>query len=267
MDRQDLASNLVAYCGPESEWPAAYWGPERLDPVAWRELTPLIDAREEIGALVAAMRGVGSIADVGGGTGLLTREVAARVAPVVVIEPSAAQRAGLPAPDDDARITSVAGRAERVPLADGAVDAAMATWVLQYTDDPAAAVRELARIARTRVVIVQAAPPPRNDLVAVYTVEAAVAGLPRAHHGWLLARAAATLEAAGWTVELRAVASTVAAPDGGAAELADVLARLHFAGHERIAEMRAATKPMILERLRTNVGVLRDDAVMLVGRR
>ncbi len=248
-----------------SDWPAAYWGPERLDPQAWRELTSLIDAREEVRALVAAMRGVTSIVDVGGGTGLLTRELAERVAPVVVIEPSAAQRAGLPAAGEETRITSVAGRAERVPLADGAVDGAMATWVLQYTDDPDAAVRELARVARKRVVIVQAGP--RNDLVEVFNAECAVAGLPRAHHGWLLARAVGILEAAGWTVELSAVATTVAAPDGGATELADVLARLHFAGHARIAEMRAATKPMILERLRVNVGVLRDDAVMLVGRR
>jgi hypothetical protein len=165
----------------------------------------------------------------------------------------------------DARITSVAGRAEKVPLGDGAADAAMATWVLQYTDDPVAAVRELARVARTRVVIVQAAP--RNDLVDVYDEEARVAGLPRAHHGWLLARATEVLEAAGYACETSVLPTPVAMPAGGAREMADVLARLHFAGHARIDEMRAVTEPMIAERFAAGGGVLRDDGAMLVARR
>ncbi len=256
-------SALHPLCGPVEGWPARYWGPERLDPLAWRELAGLIDAGEEIEALVAALAGVSSIADVGGGTGLLTRALAARVAPVIVVEPSAAQRAELP--DDDARIRSAAGRAERVPLADGAVEAALATWVLQYTDDPDAAVGELIRIARARVVIVQAAPD--NDLVDVYNAEAAVAGLPRAHHGWLLARAAAALEAAGFSVELTVVPTRIVAAAGGATALADTLARLHFAGHPAIERMRAATEPLVAAKLAAGGGALRDDGVVLVARR
>jgi SAM-dependent methyltransferase len=234
-----------------------------LDPAAWRELAALLETRDEIEALVGALEGVASIADVGGGTGLLTRALAARVAPVVAIEPSAAQRAAMPA---DERITLIAGRAESVPLEDGAVDAAIATWVLQYTDDPVQAVRELARIARTRVVIVQAAP--ANDLVDVYNEEARVAGLGRADHGWLLARATEVLEGAGFAIaETRVVPTPCRAPAGGAAEMADVLARLHFAGHARLAEMHAATEPMIAARLAAGGGVLRDDGAMLVARR
>src|SRR5205085_12110509 len=111
-------------------------------------------------------------------------------------------------------------RSERVPLEDGAVDAAIATWVLQYTDDPVMAVRELARVARTRVIIVQAAP--ANDLVDIYNEEARVAGLERADHGWLLARATGVLEGAGFAIaETRVVATPCRAPAGGAAEMAD----------------------------------------------
>jgi SAM-dependent methyltransferase len=242
---------------------AGFWGPERLDPAAWRELAALLETGEEIEALVSALEGVGSIGDVGGGTGLLTRALAARVAPVTVVEPSAAQRAEIPADD---RIVCVEGRAERVPLEDGAVDAAIATWVLQYTDDPVQAVRELARIARTRVVIVQAAP--ANDLVDVYNEESRVAGLGRADHAWLLARATEILEDAGFAIaERRVVPTPCRAPAGGAAEMADVLARLHFAGHPRLDKMRAATEPMIAARLVAGGGVLRDDGMMLVARR
>jgi SAM-dependent methyltransferase len=246
----------------EGDWPTQFWGPETLDPAAFGELAALLDTHDEIEALVAALDGVTSIADIGGGTGLLTRALAARVAPVVVVEPSAAQRAALP---DDARITCLAGRAEHVPLSDGAADAAIATWVLQYTADPVAAVRELVRVARTRVVIVQAAP--GNDLVDVYNEEARVAGLPRAHHGWLLARAAEVLEAAGYACTTTVLPTPVRTPAGGARELADILARLHFTGHARFDEMRAATEPMIAARLVAGGGVLRDDGAMLVARR
>lgn len=253
----DLVGGVLGWDEP---WPSEFWGPETLDPAAWAELTLLLDTRDEIEALVRALEGATSIADVGGGTGLLTRALAARVAPVVVVEPSAAQRAALPA---DARITCVAGRAERVPLGNGAVDTAMATWVLQYTDDPVAAVRELVRIARTRVVIVQAAP--QNDLVDVYNEEARVAGLAHAHHGWLLARATEVLEAAGYVVETSVLPTPVAMPAGGPREMADILARLHFAGHAKIDEMCAVTAPMIAERLVAGGGVLRDDGALLIG--
>ncbi|HUQ00964.1 MAG TPA: methyltransferase domain-containing protein, partial [Kofleriaceae bacterium] len=175
---------------------------------------------------------------------------------------SAAQRASIP---ESERIRCVAGRAERVPLGDGAVEAAIATWVLQYTDDPVQAVRELARVARTRVVIVQAAA--RNDLVDVYNEEARVAGLPRADHGWLLAKATEVLDAAGYACETRVLPTPVAMPRGGVSEMADILARLHFAGHAKFAEMRAVTEPMIAERFAAGGGVMRDDGAMLVARR
>lgn len=232
--------------------PDRFWGPEQLNPAAFRELVDLLDARAEVVAILAALDGATDVVDVGGGTGFLTQAIAAR-APVIVIEPSAEQRAHVPA-----GITVREGRAEALPLADGAADAALATWVLQYCDDPMRAVDELARVARHRVVIVQAAP--ANDLVAIYNLEAGVAGLPAAHHGYLLTHAEARLRAAGFTVSIDVVPIPVRVDDPR--RLADVLSRLHFAAHPRRAEMIAATLPYIAAR-----GALADDGAILVARR
>lgn len=245
-------------CRGSVAWPARFWGPERIDPDAWRALVPLLEPAVEIDALCEALAGVEDVVDVGGGTGLITRAIAARVGPVTIVEPSEAQRAHLPA-----GLQAIAGRAEAVPLPDGAAAAAVATWVLQYTEDPAQAAAELARVARERVVIVQAAPD--NDLVDVYNAEAAIAGTEPAHHGWILATAAEVLEARGFAVSLARVPTPVRFPDGGAEALADVLARLHFAGHPRIEAMRAATAPMIAARAKD--GAVADDGVLLVARR
>ena len=233
--------------------PAPFWGPERLDPAAWREFAALLATETEIAVLLEALADSSDVVDVGGGTGLITQAIAQRM-PVLVIEPVEEQRAHLPP-----GITARPGRAEALPLADHACDASIATWVLQYTDDPMRAVDELARVARRRVVLVQAAP--SNELVEVYNREAAIAGLPPAHHGWLLAGAATRLEVAGFTVTLERVAISVPAPHG-ARRLADVLGRLHFAGHPQLAEMIAATEPFIAARLAVN-GALSDDGVVL----
>jgi SAM-dependent methyltransferase len=177
---------------------------------------------------------------------------------VLVIEPSAAQREHLPP-----GITAREGRIEALPLPDHAYDAALATWVLQYTDDPMRAVAELARVARRRVVIVQAAPD--NELVEVYNIEAAIAGQPRAHHGYLLAGAAERLERAGFAVELSRVHVAVPSPRGARA-LADTFARMHFWQHAKLAELIAATEPVIAKLL-ADKGHVTDDAVVLAARR
>jgi SAM-dependent methyltransferase len=238
-------------CAPRAAMPARFWGPERCDPAAWRELAATLEPAAEIAALLATLADATDVVDVGGGTGLLARAIAAR-APVTIVEPQAEQRAHLPP-----GLRAIAGRAEAVPLPDGAADAAIATWVLQYCDDPLAAVRELARVARRRVAIVQAAPD--NDLVEIYNREADVAGVPRAHHGWLLAHAAAILEATGFTVELARV------PIAARGVTADTLARLHFAAApaELRAAMVAATTPYVASR----GGALSDDGVVLSASR
>lgn len=224
-------------CAPRDRLPTRFWGPEAFNPAAFGELVPLIDPSHELTAIVAALGDVRSVVDVGGGGGLIARTIAERV-PVTVIDPSPEQLAGLPE-----TITAIAGRAEALPIGERSCDGALATWVLQYTSDPDRAVDELARIARDRVVIVQAAP--TNDLVAIYNAQAAVAGVPPAHHGFLLARAAERLERAGFEVELVAVAIPLAATP--TEHLASMLARLHFAGHHRHPAIAAAAQVAICE--------------------
>jgi SAM-dependent methyltransferase len=253
-DHVDWTSHPL--CAPAATMPAAFWGPERLDPAAWRELAALLAPDAEIAALLDALGDARDVVDVGGGTGLVTRAIARRM-PVTVIEPSDEQRAHLPP-----GITARAGRAEALPVPDHGHDAAIATWVLRYTDEPVRAVDELARVARRRVVVVQAAP--GNDLVEIYNREAAVAGLPPAHHGWLLAQAATRLEAAGFEVTLERVAIGVPGRDAGA--MADLLSRLHFAAHGARAAMVEATQHFIAERLAAH-GALSDDGVVLSARR
>jgi demethylmenaquinone methyltransferase/2-methoxy-6-polyprenyl-1,4-benzoquinol methylase len=48
----------------------------------------------------------------------------------------------------DDRIKLVVGQAERLPCADEAFDAVMFTYLLRYVDDPAATLRELARVVK-----------------------------------------------------------------------------------------------------------------------
>jgi SAM-dependent methyltransferase len=244
-------------CAPAETIPATFWGPEAFNPEAWRELVPLLSPEAEIAAILEALGDASDVVDVGGGTGLITQAVAQRV-PVLVIEPSAAQREHLPP-----GITARAGRIEALPLPDHAYDAALATWVLQYTDDPLRAIAELARVARRRVVIVQAAP--GNELVDVYNIEAAIAGHALAHHGYLLIHAAELLERAGFAIEMTRVAVAVPSPRGPRA-LADIFARMHFWKHPKLADIIAATEPMIAKLLATK-GMVTDDAVVLAARR
>ncbi len=209
-----------------------------------------------------ALDGVADVVDVGGGTGLVASGIASMTrgcCPVVVVEPSAELRARLPP-----ALAALDGRAEAVPVRDGGADAAIAAWVLQYTDDPIAAIDELERVARRRVAIVQAAP--GNDLVAIYNRAAEAAGAPPAHHGWLLSHAATRLELAGFRVTLEPVPIPVRSPAGGAHELASLFARLHFAGHPATDAIIAATGGYIDARL-AEAGHLSDDAVVLAARR
>jgi SAM-dependent methyltransferase len=247
-----------ALCASDVPWPERFWGPERLDETAWRELAARLDPSHEIDTLSARLAGVSDVIDVGGGTGLLTQAIAARVAAVTIIEPSAQQRAHLPR-----GMVAISGRAEAIPLPDATADAAIATWVLQYCDDPQIAITELARVARRRVAIVQAAPD--NDLVQIYNAEAAIAGRPPAHHGWLLARAASLLAEAGFSIELSRVLVPMRCHVDESALVADTLARLHFTGHPALRSMITATTPMIAQR--AAAGGLCDDGVLLLARR
>jgi demethylmenaquinone methyltransferase/2-methoxy-6-polyprenyl-1,4-benzoquinol methylase len=90
-----------------------------------------------------------TVLDVATGTGLVTRELVRRFGcSVVALDQSpemlavAAERTrGLP-------VRLVEGRAEKLPFADGEFAGLTFTYLLRYVDDPAATVRELARVVR-----------------------------------------------------------------------------------------------------------------------
>ncbi len=93
------------------------------------------------------------VLDVAAGTGLVSRDLAARLrVNVVSLDPSERMLvAGLPANEAAGfrgQIRPALGRAEALPFADGTFDALTFTYLVRYVDDPAATLRELARVVR-----------------------------------------------------------------------------------------------------------------------
>jgi demethylmenaquinone methyltransferase/2-methoxy-6-polyprenyl-1,4-benzoquinol methylase len=94
-----------------------------------------------------------TVLDVAAGTQLVSRALAARrsVRVVAVDQSEPMLRAGgepnrLAGLED--RVTPVLGQAERLPFEDGSFDAVTFTYLLRYVEDPAATVREVARVIR-----------------------------------------------------------------------------------------------------------------------
>jgi SAM-dependent methyltransferase len=109
---------------------------------------------------------VASLVNVGAGTGAYEP---ADIPEIVAVEPSAAMRAQRRADrrtDDDGdadgrrrpRVRVLDARAERLPLADDSVDVALTVLSDHHWVDRAAGLRELARVARHRVVLVNCEP-------------------------------------------------------------------------------------------------------------
>jgi demethylmenaquinone methyltransferase / 2-methoxy-6-polyprenyl-1,4-benzoquinol methylase len=113
------------------------------DPRWRRELVARIDAAPEDRVL-----------DVATGTGLVARALVERYGCAVVgIDQSAdmlggARRALERRPDLAARIDLRRGEAERLPFADAEFDHLTFTYLVRYVDDPAATLRELARVVK-----------------------------------------------------------------------------------------------------------------------
>src|SRR3954470_5806468 len=125
------------------------------------------------------------ILDVATGTGLVAEALVRRYGWAVVgLDQSTAMldaaRARLA--DDaelDGRVSLVAGEAERLPFADGEFDHLTFTYLLRYVDDPAATLRELARVVRPggRVASLEFAVPPSRLWRALWVLYTRV-GLP-----------------------------------------------------------------------------------------
>jgi len=87
--------------------------------------------------------GARRVLDLGAGTGKLTRQLVARGLEVAAVEPLEAMRAELARVLPGTRM--LAGSAEQIPLADGAVDTVLAAQAWHWVD-PARAVPEVARV-------------------------------------------------------------------------------------------------------------------------
>jgi ubiquinone/menaquinone biosynthesis C-methylase UbiE len=170
-------------------------------------------------------------------------------------------------------ITVLSGKAEQLPFPDDSFDAVVATWVLHYTDDPAAAAAEMARVLdikhpAAKVVIVQGTP---DNQVVDFLNRASVplAGEQPDHQGLLLTIAARELAAAGLEdISFHRVGVRLrfdeANPVDRAQAAAAVLADFWYTGHLANEQMRQA----LLSQLTQHFGdthTVGDDAVMLIA--
>ena len=121
------------------------------------------------------------ILDVATGTGLVALALAGRADCEVIgldqspdmLDVARARLNGNPA------ITLVQGEAEHLPFPDATFDALSFTYLLRYVDDPAAAMRELARVVKPggRIAMLEFGVPARPRLRALWRIHTRV-GLP-----------------------------------------------------------------------------------------
>jgi len=125
------------------------------------------------------------VLDVATGTGMVARDLVRRYdVEVVGLDQSpqmlAAARARLArSPELAARVTLLEGQAEQLPFADGAFDHLTFTYLLRYVDDPAATLRELARVVKPggRIATLEFGEPGGEPWHALWTAYTRI-GLP-----------------------------------------------------------------------------------------
>jgi demethylmenaquinone methyltransferase/2-methoxy-6-polyprenyl-1,4-benzoquinol methylase len=122
------------------------------------------------------------VLDVATGTGMVAAELLARHGDctVVGLDQSAEMLAGARARfAGDRRVELIEGQAERLPFADESFEALTFTYLLRYVEDPAATLRELARVVKPggRVSSLEFGVPPLAPARAAWRLYTAV-GLP-----------------------------------------------------------------------------------------
>jgi SAM-dependent methyltransferase len=126
----------------------------RAHPLFARSYVLLAGAAEHAGAAVERRRLLsglaGRVLEVGAGHGPNFAHYPPGVVGVVALEPEPylRSRAGRVAAGAPVRVVVTGGEAERLPFADGAFDAAVASLVLCSVADPATALAELRRVLR-----------------------------------------------------------------------------------------------------------------------
>ncbi|MFJ9867488.1 methyltransferase domain-containing protein [Streptomyces sp. NPDC101165] len=253
--------------------PEAYRGPHELSETGWLGMEARFE-RQDVALVADTLADNHEVLDVGGGTGAVVREIAARLGRVTTVEPHAAREAAM-RPLEDRGVRVLPGRAEQLPFPDRGFDAAVATWVLHYCDDLDKAAAELARMVdrthpQAKVVLVQGAPD--NELIALWNTTCAdLLGEPRDHQGYLLSRAAHILAEHGFTdISFTRARVDVVFPEPGpeakAEAAAQVLAEFWNTGHPRLADLRTALLPALRAHFANGTDRFNDDAVMLVAR-
>jgi demethylmenaquinone methyltransferase/2-methoxy-6-polyprenyl-1,4-benzoquinol methylase len=134
-------------------------------------------------AMVAAVRPQPAqrILDVATGTGMVAFALAQHGARVTALDQSEAMLsvARRRTPPSNGSISFVTGEAEHLPFPDASFDALTFTYLLRYVDDPAATLRELARVVTPggRIGMVEFGAPETPALRALWRVHTRV-GLP-----------------------------------------------------------------------------------------
>ncbi len=129
----------------------------------------LYGERPDLAALPALLDPAWTVGDLGCGTGQLAASLAPFVRRVLAVDESeamlAAARARLAALEEPGRVELRPGPLEELPIADGELDAAVLSLVLQYVSDPAAVLAEAARALRPggRVLILDLMPHAREE--------------------------------------------------------------------------------------------------------
>ncbi|MFH8470800.1 methyltransferase domain-containing protein [Streptomyces sp. NPDC017991] len=276
------------FLGPLDRRPAHYRGPHRLSHSGWLNFADRLERREEMAAILAAVATSRRVLDVGGGTGELTRAVAAQVGRCVTVEPharrvEALQTAGAVSSGNvphvfeatgTAEIEVLPGHAEALPFPDAAFDAVLACWVLPYADDPDRAVREMARVCErgtpgSRVVLIGGAPD--NELVSLLNeVCVPLAGEPHDHQGHLLADAARTLGESGFPViSLHRTEAALHFPEIDLEQritiAAATLTDFWYEDHPRAADMREALRPALRRHFARRPHAIGDQGIVLMA--
>jgi demethylmenaquinone methyltransferase / 2-methoxy-6-polyprenyl-1,4-benzoquinol methylase len=126
------------------------------------------------------------VLDVATGTGMVAFALASKGAEVTGLDQSqdmlaGARRRAAEHPDLASKLTFIQGEAERLPFPEETFDALSFTYLLRYVDDPAATMRELARVLKPggRIGMVEFGVPSSPTLRALWRVHTRI-GLPLA---------------------------------------------------------------------------------------
>jgi ubiquinone/menaquinone biosynthesis C-methylase UbiE len=156
------------------------------------------------------------VLDLGAGTGQFAAAIAGWFGTeVVAVEPSAGMRAQAARANPHRDVGWVAGRAERLPLRDGACAWAWVSTVVHHLDDLDAAAGELHRVLRPGgPVLVRQAFAGRMDEITLYQRFFPGAGAGLAAGGWLptVEQLSAAFAGAGFRVEALQTVAQVSAP-------------------------------------------------------